>query len=391
MIKNLIKKEWLDIKRDRKLLLGSIILPLILLPLVGIILFAATVYQPPTVDIVNQNVNNTKYVTELSNYIKNNGGITYINSSKPADIQIIFPPQFYENITSLNRTAIVYISYIISSRSEALSLVENGLYQILYNTSLNRIHKIETTANINISPVAIREPLEVELLYKLPSGKAVSQSQDEFSQLARIIAILIFPAATPVIYFVTDSIMGEKERKTLESLLASPISSSSFIFSKLTISLILGLISSIGDLIGLVVFSLFAPLIVGQGFQLSFAFTGLVVLVYLIMILLTASLTILVLVFLGGSSRNVQIINFIITSFGMIASFSSLFINFGDLTFPFSLILGIPFVQLVASLLFYVFGLIQESIFSILVTFVVSILLLLIASRFLDSERLLLK
>ncbi|AWR98209.1 ABC transporter permease subunit [Acidianus sulfidivorans JP7] len=388
---NLIKKEWLDVKRDRKLLLGSIILPLIILPLVGIILFAATVYQPPTVDIINQNSSNNRYVLELSDYIKNNGGIVYINSSEPADIQIIFPSQFYENITSLNRTAIVYISYVISSRSQALSLVENGLYKILYNTSLNRINQIEKKANVNISAVAVREPLEVELLYKLPSGKAASQSQDELSQLARIIAILIFPAATPVIYFVTDSIMGEKERKTLESLLASPISSRSFIFSKLVISLILGLISSIGDLIGLVVFSLFIPFIIGQGLTLNFTLTGLVVSIYLVMILLTASLSIIILVLLGGSSRNVQIINFIITSFGMIASFSSLFVNFGNLTYPFSLILGIPFVQLVASLLFYVFGLIQESIFSILVTLGVSILLLLLASRFLDSERLLLK
>ncbi|WP_240931308.1 ABC transporter permease [Acidianus sulfidivorans] len=391
MIWNLIKKEWLDVKRDRKLLLGSIILPLIILPLVGIILFAATVYQPPTVDIINQNSSNNRYVLELSDYIKNNGGIVYINSSEPADIQIIFPSQFYENITSLNRTAIVYISYVISSRSQALSLVENGLYKILYNTSLNRINQIEKKANVNISAVAVREPLEVELLYKLPSGKAASQSQDELSQLARIIAILIFPAATPVIYFVTDSIMGEKERKTLESLLASPISSRSFIFSKLVISLILGLISSIGDLIGLVVFSLFIPFIIGQGLTLNFTLTGLVVSIYLVMILLTASLSIIILVLLGGSSRNVQIINFIITSFGMIASFSSLFVNFGNLTYPFSLILGIPFVQLVASLLFYVFGLIQESIFSILVTLGVSILLLLLASRFLDSERLLLK
>lgn len=391
MIWNLVKKEWLDVKRDRKLLLGSIILPLILLPLVGIILFAATVYQPPTIDIINQNVNNSNYVNEFSKYIQSNGGIVYINSSQPADIQIIFPPQFYQNLTSINRTAIVYISYIISSRSDALTLVENGLYQILYNTSLNRIHQIENSANLTVSPSIIRDPLEIELLYKLPTGKAVSQSQNELSQLARVIAILLFPAATPVIYFVTDSIMGEKERKTLESLLASPISSREFIFSKLIISLILGFISSLGDLLGLVLFSLFTPFIIGQGFQLNLTFTGLVVAIYLIMILLTASMSIIILILLGGSSRNVQIINFLITSFGMIASFSSLFVNFTHLPFPLSLIVGIPYVQLIASLLFYVFGLLQESIFSISITLAVSILLLLLSARFLDSERLLLK
>ncbi|MFP3217849.1 MAG: ABC transporter permease subunit [Acidianus sp.] len=391
MMKDLIKKEWTDVKRDRKLLLGSILLPLILLPLIGVILFAAIVSQPPVVDIINENYDNIKYVKELCSYIQGNGGIVYINSTQPADVEVIFPFCFYENISDINRTAIVYISYVISSRSSALQLVENGLYNILYNTSIQRIKYLESMSHTEVSPSIIRDPLEVTLLYKLPTGEQASYQQSQFSQLARIVAIILFPAATPVIFFVSDSIMGEKERKTLESLLASPISSRAFIFSKLIISIILGLISSIGDLIGLVAFSLFAPYIIGESITFSVTFAILVIMVYLAMILLTASMSIIVLLLLGGSSRNVQIINFIITSFGMIASFSSLFLNFGDLSYPLSLILGIPYVQLVASIMFYVFGLIEESIFSISITLLASIFLLLLASRFLDSERLLLK
>ncbi|AEE95067.1 ABC-type Na+ efflux pump permease [Acidianus hospitalis W1] len=390
-MKDLIKKEWTDVKRDRKLLLGSILLPLILLPLIGVILFAAIVSQPPVVDIINENYDNIKYVKELCSYIQGNGGIVYINSTQPADVEVVFPSCFYENISDINRTAIVYISYVISSRSSALQLVENGLYNILYNTSIQRIKYLENMSHTEVSPSIIRDPLEVTLLYKLPTGEQASYQQSQFSQLARIVAIILFPAATPVIFFVSDSIMGEKERKTLESLLASPISSRAFIFSKLIISIILGLISSIGDLIGLVAFSLFAPYIIGESITFSATFAILVIIVYLAMILLTASMSIIVLLLLGGSSRNVQIINFIITSFGMIASFSSLFLNFGDLSYPLSLILGIPYVQLVASIMFYVFGLIEESIFSISITLLASIFLLLLASRFLDSERLLLK
>ncbi|BDC18117.1 ABC transporter permease [Acidianus sp. HS-5] len=391
MILDLIKKEWTDVKRDKKLVLGSVLLPLILLPLIGIILFAAVVSQPPIIDIINENYNNTKYVKELCSYIQSNHGIVYINSTKPADVEVIFPSCFYENISNVNRTAIVYISYVISSRSSALQLVENGLYDILYNTSIQRIEYLENVSHTKVSPSTIRDPIEVALLYKLPTGKQASYQESQFSQLARIVAIILFPAATPVIFFVSDSIMGEKERKTLESLLASPISSRDFIFSKLVISMVLGLISSIGDLIGLIAFSLFAPYIIGESISFSATFTVLVIIVYLTMILLTASMSIIVLLLLGGSSRNVQIINFVITSFGMIASFSSLFLNFGDLSYPLSLILGIPYVQLVASVMFYVFGLIQESIFSILATLLVSVFLLLLASRFLDSERLLLK
>jgi len=67
-------------------------------------------------------------------------------------------------------------------------------------------------SHTEVSPSIIRDPLEIALLYKLPTGKPTSYQQSQFSQLARIVAIILFPAATPVIFFVTDSIMGEKER-----------------------------------------------------------------------------------------------------------------------------------------------------------------------------------
>ncbi|EWG06929.1 MAG: Na+ efflux pump ABC transporter permease-like protein [Candidatus Aramenus sulfurataquae] len=385
-------KEWTDVKRDRKLLLGSVLLPLVLLPLIGGILFAAAVTQPPVVEIINENVSNLKYVNYLVDYITSHGGLVYVNSSPVLpDVKVVFPSQFYYNITNINRTASVEITYLISANSQAFDLVENGLYNILYNSSLNRIEQIEKISNVSVPPQKIRDPLVVYIAYVQPTGKAASSSENNLAQLARIVAVILFPASTPVIFFVTDGILGEKERKTLESLLASPISAKSFIASKVAISMLLGIISSIGDVAGLVVFSLFAPFIVGASVSFSLSFVALTVVLYLLMVFLTASISVLILVLIGGSSKNVQIVNFVITSFGLVASFSSLLVNFGNLSFPLSTILLIPYVQIVASLLLYVFGLVQESIFYISGTIIACILLILISSRFLDSERLLLK
>uniref|UniRef100_A0A0F2LPY6 Sodium ABC transporter permease n=1 Tax=Candidatus Aramenus sulfurataquae TaxID=1326980 RepID=A0A0F2LPY6_9CREN len=391
-MRDLLLKEWTDVKRDRKLLLGSVLLPLVLLPLIGGILFAAAVTQPPVVEIINENVSNLKYVNYLVDYITSHGGLVYVNSSPVLpDVKVVFPSQFYYNITNINRTASVEITYLISANSQAFDLVENGLYNILYNSSLNRIEQIEKISNVSVPPQKIRDPLVVYIAYVQPTGKAASSSENNLAQLARIVAVILFPASTPVIFFVTDGILGEKERKTLESLLASPISAKSFIASKVAISMLLGIISSIGDVAGLVVFSLFAPFIVGASVSFSLSFVALTVVLYLLMVFLTASISVLILVLIGGSSKNVQIVNFLITSFGLVASFSSLLVNFGNLSFPLSTILLIPYVQIVASLLLYVFGLVQESIFYISGTIIACILLILISSRFLDSERLLLK
>ncbi|MCH1771616.1 MULTISPECIES: ABC transporter permease [Metallosphaera] len=391
MLYDLLRKEWIDLKRDRKILLVSILLPLFLLPLIGVIIYASVASQPPTIGIINNDTSNAPYVNELASYVRSHGGIVYINNfTIVPDVEIIFPQGFAENISNIDKVAIVREVVLISSQSNAQNIVNNGLYQILYNTSLERISFLANESHVNVSPSTIREPLVVELGYIKPTKQATSSSTDRLGQLARVISLILFPAATPVIFFLTDGILGEKERKTLESLLASPISPFQFISAKLIISMALGAISSLGDLVGLIAFSVFAPFIVGGNAGLTLTFSLSVVVAYLLMVLLTASISLVLLILIGGSQRNIQLINLVITGFGMLASFSSLVLNFSSLG-PLSFILVIPYVQIVGGLLDGVFGLTFSMIYLYLGTLTASILLIVISSRILNPERLLLK
>ncbi|WP_240938857.1 ABC transporter permease [Metallosphaera hakonensis] len=386
-----MRKEWIDLSRDRKILAVSILLPLLLLPLIGVIIYASVTSQPPTVGIVNNDSLNMPYVKDLENYVKSHGGIVYLNNfSAVPDVEVIFPSSFASNISNIDRIATVREIVLISSQNSAQTIVNDGLYQILYNVSLSRISLLENRSHINVSPVTVREPLQVELGYIKPSKQVTSSSVDRLGQLARVISLILFPAATPVIFFLTDGILGEKERKTLESLLASPIAPIEFISAKLIISMALGALSSLGDLIGLVIFSIFAPFVVGGSAGVTASFSISVVVAYLLMILLTASISLMLLVIIGGSPRNVQIINFLITGFGMLASFSALILNFGSLG-SLSFILAIPYVQIVGGLLDGVFGLTNQMIELYVGTLAASILLLIISSRILNPERLLLR
>ncbi|MEM3856756.1 MAG: ABC transporter permease, partial [Saccharolobus sp.] len=115
MIKTVLKKEFIDLKRDRKLVLGSIILPFILLPLIGIILYASLAVSPPIIEIVNHNESNMLYVDILSNYITKNGGIVVYNTTNVTpDVIIIFPHDFYNNVTNISRQAYLYVQVLIS-------------------------------------------------------------------------------------------------------------------------------------------------------------------------------------------------------------------------------------------------------------------------------------
>ena len=391
MIKTFINKELLEIRRDKKLLLSSILLPFILLPLIGVILYASVSAQPPIIAVINNNSANTPYVNIVTSYIKHNGGIVITNSTQNADVVIVFPNEFYQNISNISRQAFVYFYVLISSNQNALDIANNALYTLLLNISNQRIEYLKNLAHVNVTPSSIRNPIYVVLGYRSITGKVVSSGVSQLASFARIIALVLFPSATPVVFYLLEGITGERERKTLESLLATPLSIRSFIISKLFVAIILGIFSSLGDIVGTFFFISLSSYAFNISVSLTFSFLIIIVLVYLISILLTGALSLIFLFIFGGSTRNIQIINFIIISFGMIASFVALFINPSQLTFPLTAIYGIPYVQLSLGLLLYVFGSIRDSIFSLSATMIVSVFLILLVSRYFNSERLLLK
>ncbi|BFH73601.1 ABC transporter permease [Sulfurisphaera javensis] len=391
MLKTFLMKEITEIKRDKKLLLSTILLPFILLPLIGIILYASVAAQPPVIAILNNNTANTPYVNIVANYIRQNGGVVVTNSTQDADIVIVFPSNFYQNVSNISRQAFVYFYVLISSNQNAENLADNALYKLLLNISDQRIDYLKSLAHVNVSSSSVRDPIYIVLGYRSITGKAVSAGVSQLASFARIIALILFPSATPVVFYLLEGITGERERKTLESLLATPLSVRSFIISKLAVASILGIFSSLGDIIGTLFFITISSYAFNITISLTLSLLVIIFFVYLISIFLTGALSLIFLFILGGSTRNIQVINFIIISFGMIASFVALFINPSQLTFPLLLIYGIPYVQLSLGLLLYVFGSIQESIFSLLITFIVSVFLILVISKYFNSERLLLK
>ncbi|BCU69545.1 ABC transporter permease [Stygiolobus caldivivus] len=393
MIRVFLAKEFTEIKRDKKLLLSTIILPFILLPVVGIVLYASVSAQPPVISVINQNPLNSPYVKIVTNYIQSRGGIVEENvtSTPYPDVIIEFPNDFYQNASNISRQAYVIYQVVISSNQQASDLAQGALYQLLLNISNTRIDYLEHQAKINVSISDIRDPIYLVLGYRTVTGHPTSSSAGQLAELTRIIALIIFPSATPIVFYLLEGITGERERRTLESLLATPLSVRSFIFSKLIIASVLGLFSSLGDIIGTLLFVLLSSVALNLTISLTLPFLAMIVVVYLLSVLLTGALSLVFLVILGGSVRNIQVINFIVLSFGMIASFTALFINPAQLSFPLSAIYVIPYVQISLGLLLYVFGSIQESIFSLLGTLAVSVFLIYLASRAFDSERLLLK
>ncbi|AHC51282.1 sodium ABC transporter permease [Sulfolobus acidocaldarius SUSAZ] len=393
MIRVFLRKELMEIRRDKRLLVSIIILPFILLPIIGLILFATLNAQQPVIEIINQNPKNIPYVNFVQKNIESSGAIVIMNSSPGTtpNAIIVFPKDFYDNVTNISRQAYVVLYVIISSNQQAINIVNNALYNLLVNISSQRIAQLEKLANTSVSVDDIRNPIYLVLGYKTSSGSTTTSSANQLAQLSRLVALILFPSVTPVVFYLLEGITGERERRTLEALLSTPLTVRSFIISKLLTASLLGFLSSIGDVLGTIIFVSVSGIGLAINLTEMIQLLSLIVITYLISILLTGSLSLALLYIFGGSIRNIQIINFLILSFGMASSFISLFINTAQLSFPLSLIYIIPYVQLSLGFLSYVFGSIQESIFSLLVTTIISVVLIILVIRSFDSERLLLK
>ncbi|AAY80307.1 ABC transporter permease [Sulfolobus acidocaldarius] len=393
MIRVFLRKELMEIRRDKRLLVSIIILPFILLPIIGLILFATLGAQQPVIEIINQNPKNIPYVNFVEKNIESSGATVVMNSSSGTtpNAIIVFPKDFYDNVTNISRQAYVVLYVVISSNQQAVNIVNNALYNLLVNISSQRIAQLEKLANTSVSVDDIRNPIYLVLGYKTSSGSTTTSSANQLAQLSRLVALILFPSVTPVVFYLLEGITGERERRTLEALLSTPLTVRSFIVSKLLTASLLGFLSSIGDVLGTIIFVSVSGIGLAINLTEMIQLLALIVITYLISILLTGSLSLALLYIFGGSIRNIQIINFLILSFGMASSFISLFINTAQLSFPLSLIYIIPYVQLSLGFLSYVFGSIQESIFSLLVTTIISVVLIILVIRSFDSERLLLK
>jgi len=392
LIRIIIDREILDVRRDKKLVVGSIILPLLILPLIGgIILTSQSVHQP-VIEIVNQNVNNLPYVSLVSRYAETQGAQVFINNSPVyPDVKLVFPYSFYLNASRINGTVYVYIFSLISSTSQAYDIANNALYNLAVNISLTRIQELARMANTPVNAEIVRSPLYLVKGYIAPGGKPASQGQSELASIARVISFVMFPSVTPVVLFVVDSFAGERERRTLESLLATPVNASDLVFGKVISSTLLGVLASIAEVVGVSIFTFSVSALSGLPFYFNLEFLAFTVAALLLTVILTGAISVLLLMLMGGSVRNVQIISTIILILGMLASFSGLLFNLTSFAGLKTLFMFIPFVQIVAAMQMFAVGLTIQSFLYLGVVVAFSLAVLLFVIKIFNPERILLR
>ncbi|WP_062662616.1 ABC transporter permease [Aeropyrum camini] len=205
----------------------------------------------------------------------------------------------------------------------------------------SRVSRLADAAGVEVDVDNLLDPLEVEREYIGFGGGAAGARGEAVAMSARVVAFSLFFVVNPAIVFVSDSIVGERERRTLEKLLLTGASRLEILAGKMAAAAALGLAAAAADSLALVAFFalsgfglLLTPLLV-----VSWAASS------TLLVVLTAGIT----AFISARSetiRSAQSGSFIVLMIALAIYFSALVVDYSRLPFWISIALqAIPFTH----------------------------------------------
>lgn len=229
MVKAIFKKEMIDILRDKRTLFMGIILPLILYPVLMLIMTQIMTMSMSSIESEDINIAfnkspNNELISVIENYTDESTGhinIVYTNNYKE-DLEEGYIDA-YIGIKDENKIE-NYEIYINSSKENASSV--NSKLESIF--SLYKDSKIKS--KIEQSNLDVKETLSPVTYETVDVAKNEELAGFVLGQILPF--ILIMGVLLGAIYPAIDSMAGEKERGTLETLFTLPITNLELVMGK---------------------------------------------------------------------------------------------------------------------------------------------------------------
>jgi ABC-2 type transport system permease protein len=256
----ILVKELKELIRDPKILIGMLVVPLVIFPVLGAVLGYASQTameqaQKATLLVVNNDQGN--WSTTFINYLESTGvKTTVINNSSP--------PQVVEQglLTQNNSTQFVEIP---AGFSQNMTLHTNGdpsitatvnVYGVFQGSSIfSDIGSSATTSIIN----SYNRVIAPDVLYTTQSTIIKGQIQEGIDPATLSGLMITQSIALPITVMImltysmqiaATSVAMEKEEKTLETLLTVPVDRFAILMGKLSSTIIVAGLASVAVMIG---------------------------------------------------------------------------------------------------------------------------------------------
>jgi ABC-2 type transport system permease protein len=266
-LSNLVKKEIKELLRDPKILIGMVLMPLLIFPLMGEAINISTTSVQESMKQVSVSVMNEDHGPMAQSLLLAFKGmnITVIETNASTvdealnDLQltnattlVVIPIGFSQNLTlGLKGQLEVYSVYKSLSVAEQVRSSAVDVPITLFEDAL--VRQAITQAFPNRDPSAVLNPIMVNS-FSVVKGNIINISSDVLRSLFMsqsigfpIVIMLLLISAMQI---AATSVSIEKEEKTLETLLTMPISRLGILTGKLAGSVVVAAAGAVASMIG---------------------------------------------------------------------------------------------------------------------------------------------
>ncbi|MGF7117460.1 ABC transporter permease [Methanobacterium oryzae] len=283
----LAKKEAQDILTNKIYLMVVIVQVFIILGAFGLGIASSVVTDPGLLD---QYGVTSSLKIGISEDLKNS---TFANNLKSQNLNLIYFKNMSEanNLLGSELVAVIQVSPLPEENIVFQSDTENVFYPIIsekINNAIDRFKlekKLESAGISNNMIEKIENPITLNEIYlnnDNPAKLAMNTSyfvEIMYGFIVPFVLLLPFFLASNI---VTDSVVGERERKTFEMLLMAPISSSMVIIGKIVPIFSFSIIQSIAwaillDVLGVPIYNFFILMVIMVFVGLGFIGVGILI------------------------------------------------------------------------------------------------------------------
>ena len=220
-IKIIYKKELLDTIRDRRTIISMIIVPILLFPLltIGFSSFTASMVEKSAGEVHQISVVGKDYAPKLFAMIDSSSRVKVVEvdslekaiNDKEIRAALIIPEDFNRKIQSMDSTSLTIIYNATEARSDfAADKLNDYVKEYRRNIVNNRL------AEQDLSPELIKP-------FNIVHDNIAEDKMGTFILSMFLPYIIIILSMIGAMYTAIDLTAGEKERGTLETILASPV------------------------------------------------------------------------------------------------------------------------------------------------------------------------
>jgi sodium transport system permease protein len=258
-VRLLAQKELVDLLRDRRTIITALVIPLVSFPILfGVVgFFANPVSNPSQLAVVNLDSGGTLSSNLTASLLASPGvhvtlllpsiatdNLTGTVQKGDYDVGLVIPSNFSSSIARGGQANVtVYYVPTNGRAQEGISIATGIIAGISQHIATERL-QVKNITSADLNPIGIEQS---------PVGASANPSQLVAGSLFP--SFLLYFTFLGGFYFMVDDIAGEKERRSLEPLLALPVSRTVIFTGKYLVAFALSMVTAslglVGTLVGL--------------------------------------------------------------------------------------------------------------------------------------------